>query len=161
MRFACWITKATNAHSEYVILIALPQWRMMMWTCLSVLLYVHCISGMISGFRLEEDEICTPLGYHVTYGILRNIPEEHRSFCLPLYHWDWKVQSKYYALPLCFVLVWFSTMSCPYSIYMSASHCIVFSHVYGALHKQLPFLCMSEIYDWFLCDMISCLVWLF
>jgi hypothetical protein len=28
MRIACWITKATNAHSEYVILIAFPrqQW---------------------------------------------------------------------------------------------------------------------------------------
>jgi hypothetical protein len=28
MRFACWITKATDTHSEYVILIAIPrqQW---------------------------------------------------------------------------------------------------------------------------------------
>jgi hypothetical protein len=28
MRFACWVTKATNTHSEYVILIAFPrqQW---------------------------------------------------------------------------------------------------------------------------------------
>jgi hypothetical protein len=28
MRFACWITKATDTHSEYVILIAFPrqQW---------------------------------------------------------------------------------------------------------------------------------------
>jgi len=25
MRIACWITKATNTHSEYVILIAFPQ----------------------------------------------------------------------------------------------------------------------------------------
>jgi hypothetical protein len=25
MRIACWIPKATNTHSEYVILIALPQ----------------------------------------------------------------------------------------------------------------------------------------
>jgi len=24
MRFACWIPKATNAHSEYLILIAFP-----------------------------------------------------------------------------------------------------------------------------------------
>jgi len=24
MRFACWITKATDTHSEYVILIAFP-----------------------------------------------------------------------------------------------------------------------------------------
>jgi hypothetical protein len=28
MRFACWVTKATDTHSEYVILIVLPrqQW---------------------------------------------------------------------------------------------------------------------------------------
>jgi len=25
MRIACWITKATHTHSEYVIFIALPQ----------------------------------------------------------------------------------------------------------------------------------------
>jgi len=25
MRFACWIPKATNTHSEYVILLAFPQ----------------------------------------------------------------------------------------------------------------------------------------
>jgi hypothetical protein len=25
MRFPCWITKATDTHSEYVILIAFPQ----------------------------------------------------------------------------------------------------------------------------------------
>jgi hypothetical protein len=25
MRFACWITKATEAHSQYVILIAFPR----------------------------------------------------------------------------------------------------------------------------------------
>jgi hypothetical protein len=27
IRFACWITKTTNTHSEYVILIALPQYQ--------------------------------------------------------------------------------------------------------------------------------------
>jgi len=62
------------------------------------------MSGMISGFCHEVDEICTPLGYYVAYDILRNIPEECRSLCLSSYHWDWKIQSKYYELPLCFVL---------------------------------------------------------
>jgi len=28
MRVACWITKATNTHSEYVILIAFPQQKL-------------------------------------------------------------------------------------------------------------------------------------
>jgi hypothetical protein len=44
MRFACWITKATDTHSVYVILIAFPrqQW---LCECTSMLrIYVHCLS---------------------------------------------------------------------------------------------------------------------
>jgi hypothetical protein len=40
VRFACWITKATNTHSEYVIFIATVVTR----TPLSVTLYLHCLS---------------------------------------------------------------------------------------------------------------------
>ena len=29
MRFACWITKATDTHSEYVILIAFPHQQLL------------------------------------------------------------------------------------------------------------------------------------
>jgi hypothetical protein len=38
MRIACWITKATNTHSQYVILIAFPLQQ-----C-NVTLYVQCLS---------------------------------------------------------------------------------------------------------------------
>jgi hypothetical protein len=47
MRFACWITKATDTHLEYVILIAFPrqQW---LRECSSMLrLYVQCLSCLI------------------------------------------------------------------------------------------------------------------
>ena len=37
MRFACWITKATDAHSEYELLIAFPQQQ---WLRERVLCYV-------------------------------------------------------------------------------------------------------------------------
>jgi hypothetical protein len=44
MRFACWITKAKNTHSEYVILIAFP-WEQWLSERASVLcLYLHCLS---------------------------------------------------------------------------------------------------------------------
>jgi hypothetical protein len=43
MRFACWITKATNTHSEYVILIALPREQWLRERAY-VTLYVHCLS---------------------------------------------------------------------------------------------------------------------
>jgi hypothetical protein len=44
MHFACWITKATDTHSEYVILIAFP-WQQWLHEHTSVLrLYAHCLS---------------------------------------------------------------------------------------------------------------------
>jgi hypothetical protein len=38
MRFACWITKATDTHSEYVILSAFPRQK---WLRVRALLYTH------------------------------------------------------------------------------------------------------------------------
>jgi hypothetical protein len=42
MRFTCWITKATDTHSEYVILTAFPQ-QLITRTRLNIMLYVHCL----------------------------------------------------------------------------------------------------------------------
>jgi hypothetical protein len=44
MRYACWITKATDTHSEYVMLIALALLRVVTRTRLSVTLHVDCLS---------------------------------------------------------------------------------------------------------------------
>jgi hypothetical protein len=44
MRFAYWIPKATNTHSEYVILIAFPLQQWLTRTRLNVTLYLHCLS---------------------------------------------------------------------------------------------------------------------
>jgi hypothetical protein len=41
MLFACWITKATDTHLEYVILIVF------FFTRLSFRLYVHCLSCLV------------------------------------------------------------------------------------------------------------------
>jgi hypothetical protein len=50
MRIACWITKATNAHSEYIIRIAFSSATIVSRTRLNIviytLLYVHCLSGL-------------------------------------------------------------------------------------------------------------------
>jgi hypothetical protein len=56
MRFACWISKATDTHSEYVIRIAVPrqQWlreRASTFTCirtLPVMLVNVLLHGMLS-----------------------------------------------------------------------------------------------------------------
>ena len=46
MRFACWLTKATDTHSEYVILIAFPpqQW---LRERASMLRYTYTVSLVI------------------------------------------------------------------------------------------------------------------
>ena len=55
MRVACWITKATNTHSEYVILIAFPHQQ---WLHESALMlrytYIDCCVFDFSCTVLEE-----------------------------------------------------------------------------------------------------------
>jgi hypothetical protein len=41
MRFACWITKATDTHSEYVILIAFSRQQWLRERATMLCLYVH------------------------------------------------------------------------------------------------------------------------
>ena len=46
MRFACWITKAADIHSEYVTLTAFP-WQQWLRERASMLrLYVNCVSSI-------------------------------------------------------------------------------------------------------------------
>ena len=44
MHFACWITKATDTHSEYVIFIAFPRQQWLRERALLLHVYVHCLS---------------------------------------------------------------------------------------------------------------------
>jgi hypothetical protein len=44
MRFACWITKAIDTHSEYIILIAIPlQQRLRERASMSRYTYIACL----------------------------------------------------------------------------------------------------------------------
>ena len=43
MRFACWITKATDAHSEYKILTAFPRQQRLHKRASMLRLYVHSL----------------------------------------------------------------------------------------------------------------------
>jgi hypothetical protein len=42
MRFACWITKATDTHSEYIILVAFPRQQWLRERASLLRLYIHC-----------------------------------------------------------------------------------------------------------------------
>ena len=44
MRFACWITKTTDTHSEYVILIVFPRQQWLRERASMLRLHVHCMS---------------------------------------------------------------------------------------------------------------------
>ena len=44
MRFACWKSKATDAHSEYAIVIAFPRQQCLRERPLLLRLYAHCLS---------------------------------------------------------------------------------------------------------------------
>jgi hypothetical protein len=52
MRIACWVTKATDTHSEYVILIAFPR-RQWLRECASVLRYTYIACLDFSSFFLS------------------------------------------------------------------------------------------------------------
>jgi hypothetical protein len=47
MRFACWISEATAAHSECVRLIGFPQQQFLAKRPQCTRLYVHFLSGML------------------------------------------------------------------------------------------------------------------
>jgi hypothetical protein len=57
MRFACWMTKATNIHSEYVILIAFP-WQKRLCEQASMICYkcMACLFGCCE--PTDESDIC-------------------------------------------------------------------------------------------------------
>jgi hypothetical protein len=46
MSFACWVTKATDTRSEYVILIDFPKQQLLRETHLNVTLHVECVSWL-------------------------------------------------------------------------------------------------------------------
>jgi len=53
MRFACWVTKATDTYSEYMILFALSTATVLTRTYFSVTLYVHCHSCLLVVLKLR------------------------------------------------------------------------------------------------------------
>jgi hypothetical protein len=46
MRLEFWLNKATDTHSETVMLVAFPQ-QLWLHKCVSVMLYIHCLSCLV------------------------------------------------------------------------------------------------------------------
>jgi len=53
MLFACWIIKATDTQSEYVIFTAFPLEKVTR-TLLILRLYVHCLSSYLKGPKTDS-----------------------------------------------------------------------------------------------------------
>ena len=70
MRFACWITKATNTHSECVIFIAFP-WQQWLHERASMLRYTYiaCLVCLNSQWNSRLQKI--PLNEPIQFGKLR------------------------------------------------------------------------------------------
>jgi hypothetical protein len=64
MRFACWITKATDTQSEYVILIAFPQQQWLRERTSILHLYVHCVPCVVTSSGSKRMYGRIPLVYH-------------------------------------------------------------------------------------------------
>jgi hypothetical protein len=59
MRFACRITKDTDAHSEYVILIAFPRQQLLRERTSVLRLYVYCLFCIVLHQRLATPPVYT------------------------------------------------------------------------------------------------------
>jgi len=64
MRIVCWITKATDTHSEYVIGAVFPRQQWIHVRCLHVILYAHYLSSFCSQKRPGSSR-AHPISYTV------------------------------------------------------------------------------------------------
>jgi hypothetical protein len=74
MRFACWITKATDTHSEYAILIVFPQGQSLLERGVLLRLYRHCLCCLL--YTWFSNNIC-----FIGLNILSS-PISSRTVCL-------------------------------------------------------------------------------
>ena len=86
MRITCWIPKATNTHSEYVLLIAFPlQQRlherasMLRCTYIACLVEAHCYHVTSSTCKTTSNPQSRPL--HQTTDLSPVIPLKFRKVC--------------------------------------------------------------------------------
>jgi len=61
MRIACWVTKATDARSEYVILIAFSQQKWLRELASVLVVFPYCLSGISRTVTVQGR-----LVYHLT-----------------------------------------------------------------------------------------------
>ena len=64
MNILLWIRKATNTHSEYVVVIAFPLQQWFLDTPLNIALYVHCLCCYLFDFLFCIDTERLLLPHH-------------------------------------------------------------------------------------------------
>jgi len=103
MRISCWIPKATNTHSEYVIIIdffLLQQWLHLGATLLRYI--VHCLASLVLSAIKRSEMRIRIMSKHFT-----TVPGHHFNDLKPsgyyMYH-QFNIQ-QLYALPTQFIYV--------------------------------------------------------
>jgi hypothetical protein len=90
-RFACWITKATDTHSEYVILTAFQQQQLLHKHASMLRSYAHCLScydvqikscSLYNCYTLDASlYTCTDFSFNL-HGKSRNYSKSHKTLLI-------------------------------------------------------------------------------
>ena len=94
MRILCWITKATNTHSEYETLIALPRQQLLRELALLLHVYVPCCLVIHIYFTCFVQQLLLQTE-HKVQGITDNLQGQHYLF---------HIQQKFYFKKNCMSL---------------------------------------------------------
>lgn len=87
-RFACWIIRATNLHSEYATLIPFP-WQQLFIDCASMLRHAYIASPDLFSFLSILALVTFPLIFVVEnyYNVCENLHNRLKSMSIKLTMW--------------------------------------------------------------------------
>jgi hypothetical protein len=87
MRIACWITKATNTHSDYVLLIAIPlQQQLHERASMSRYTYIVCLIYIF--WYIRPNKVCFAQPNHVAafgFAVIKLFVDRLRHYCCVCY----------------------------------------------------------------------------
>jgi hypothetical protein len=79
--YTCWISKATDTHTEYAILITFPLHQWLMQPCLNVTFHIHCLPYYCeiflfpcTAFRVEDYPLLTTICWLLSIAVYFQLP---------------------------------------------------------------------------------------
>ena len=145
MRFACWLTKATDTHSEYVILIAFPEQLWFRERASTLRLYIHFL--YFSYLYVH----CLPCSYLYVHCLSCSYLYVHCLSCSYLYVHCLSCSYLYVHCLSCSYL-YVHCLSCSY-LYV---HCLSCSYLYVRCPVRIYtyIVCPVHIYTYIVCPVL-------